>query len=1465
MTRSRERLCSISHEKPNDRSSLSRGEWQLWIVIAAVIALMTARSVLAGSGPQRAAVKLPLHAARPVRTVTAPALAKRDLGPYRATRHASAKGEPHEINETNAEIPWRLQRAKAPERFEDPALERPSRTPRPNMPAPAAGFPANGNAASVLPPDPQGAVGERYYVQWVNLQIDIFDKATGASAIGGPVDGNAVWAPLGGDCAVSNNGDPIVLYDHLARRWFLAQLTFTNHVCIAVSRSADPVTSGWYLYDYLADAGVGYFPDAPKYGVWPDGYYMSANMFSGSSFVGAQFAVFERSRMLAGDASARMLYGYADAATNDWAWALLPSDLDGPAPAAGEPNHFLTFYDDAWGEGHSDELLLFDLSVDWSTGSGSFTGPTTIDLAAAGYAFDSNLCGYNRNCIPQPGTAQGLDALASRLMYRLQYRSLGGTPTLVVTHAVDVNGSDHAGVRWYELQNAGGGWAVAQAGSYAPDADDRWSPSAALDAAGDLAVGFTTASGATYPTIRWAGRLVSDPPGSLAQGEATVVAGAGSQTSTSARWGDYSTMSVDPVDDCTFWYTSEYLDTTSPAGWKTWVASFKFNAGVAPTGLTASVGGNNGISLSWNAVSGASGYGVYRGGKAGGPYVRLATTPAGTTGYLDATAPGDIASYYVVTAFFGGACDSGYSNEVSATPPGTCDLPPIFAGIASASSLASSSCGIQLSWSAASPQCGGPVTYAVYRSTDPYFTPSLSNRLAAGLTGATYTDHAGLVSGTTYHYIVRALDQSNGQEDPNQAIASAQAAGPPISSVLYSEDFESYAEGDMAGWSTGVFNSGDANDWRGVMSCTAHSGSRIFRAGGTSCTRNYGSNKHAFAGPPPITVPAGATNVRLSFWHRWQLESGYDGAYLRLDLGGGSYTYLDPGVFLANGYNNPAGAEQWWSGAQSGFVNTVVDLDAACRAAGAAEGCAGSTLHIAFVEYTDGSVTRDGWFIDDVQVTAEVPGPCGGASGGTPEDVQYFTARATSGQVKLEWLNPSSGPYGATKICRSTTTYPDAASCTPILSWAGALNTYDASTDSGLANGTAYYYTAFVEDSAGNRSTGRHLTARPLDTSGKILWAYSSGATSLAPTGVMPGAIGTGGTWAVSNDRVLHAMNPASTGGDWPRSGSFSWTPLAMNGPAQARPPVVPTSVIPGHSLVTFLGSEDGHTYAADAHTGQLLWQSPALGSILLASPAGIFTDFGGADDLLFVGSRDAGLDNLMYLLDPTDGHIIAGFDNGGGAGGMGIISSSATVDYATNRIFFASRSRAGGSQDTLWCLQFTAGGFTKVWSKPYGDIDGAPVLLSGRLYVGNNAGVVYAVDPANGAEIWDHATGDGAVKGFIWPQYTTSTPRKLYFSTTNTVWALTDDGSSASLTWSTTAIPAPSIPLAPFGGSALYVGSSDGRLYQLDAATGGVDTSVTLGDGSATIGSPAMDVVNNMAYVGSESGAVYGVALPLQ
>src|SRR5262249_47821325 len=185
----------------------------------------------------------------------------------------------------------------------------------------------------------------------------------------------------------------------------------------------------------------------------------------------------------------------------------------------------------AWGYTSQDQLQIWRFHVDWTNPEAStFTGPVVLPTAP----FDSNLCGYSHNCLPQRGTSRKVDAIADRLMYRLQYRNFVDHETLVVNHTVDVGG-DHAGIRWYEVRDPGGAAIIRQQGTYAPDGDHRWMGSAAMDAAGDLAIGFSVSGTQTFPSIRYAGRLASDPLGTLAQGETTLVAGGGSQTDTSGR------------------------------------------------------------------------------------------------------------------------------------------------------------------------------------------------------------------------------------------------------------------------------------------------------------------------------------------------------------------------------------------------------------------------------------------------------------------------------------------------------------------------------------------------------------------------------------------------------------------------------------------------------------------------------------------------------------------------------------------------------------------------------------------------------------------------------------------------------------------------------------------------------------------------------------------------------------------
>ena len=1271
------------------------------------------------------------------------------------------------------------------------------------------------------PPDTNGDVGLNYYVQWINLAYAVFDKSTG-SRVYGAINGNTIWSGFGGRCETDNSGDPIVQYDQLANRWVLTQFAVSAspyYQCVAVSTTSNPL-GAYYRYAYSYGSNMN---DYPKMGVWPDGYYITYNMFSnGATWAGGEVCAFDRVKMIAGDPAATQQCFGPYSAYGGW----LPADLDGStSPPAGAPNYVLEF--------GSNNLQLWKFHVDWNTPANStFTGPTTISVDSF-----SQACGGGA-CIPQKGTTNQLDTLADRLMYRLAYRNFGTHESLVVNHSVSGSAASSA-IRWYELRDPNGTPTIYQSGTYEPDSTSRWMGSIAMDHMGNIAVGYSASDASTYPSIWYAGRLVSDPPGTLPQAETVLLNGTGSQTTGTTRWGDYSSLSIDPSDDCTFWYTNEYHASNGTTNWHTWIGSFKYPScsvcsATAPTGFTAAASGNNAIQLSWSAATGATEYRVYRSTTSGGPYTQVGTATAPATSYLDTNLQGGVTYYYVVTNYDGSqSCESSYSSEASATANGPCDLAPTFAGISSATA---NGCAIDLAWSAATANCGGPVSYSVYRSTTTGFTPALSNRIAAGLSGTTYTDGNGIAVGTTYYYKVRASDESNGQEDSNTVEASAATS----STGTWSEDFES----GSTGWSgTGLWHSVTSSS---CVTPPAASGTTAWYYGqDSSCDYDTGSQTTGVLTSPTISNVTSTSELSFSYW---RVVESYSGAY---DI-----------TKVEVSYDSGSTWTQVW------YLDSSNASSAGWNSSGAIALSPPSSPSSLLVRFTFDSVdalnnTYTGWLIDDIQIT----NLSGGGCSSTPSDVAYLTARSTSGQVKLEWVNPS-GTYGSTRICRDTAGYPsDPTACaTLVADVAGTAGAYDTYTDSTVTNANKYYYTAFVNNGSGVYSDGKNAWAYPFATTGKVKWSYSSAASALAPTGVRPGPIGTGGTWAVSNDRMLHGMNPTSAGGDWPRTAPYSWAPMAMNGPAQARPPVVPTTAVSGANQVIFLGSEDGHVYAANAETGTTLWQSPALGSILLASPSGMFTDFGGSFNLLFIGSRDATADNKIYMLNPADGAIITSFDNGGGGNGIGIISSAATVDYANNRIYFASRARAGGSPDTLWCLSFTGTSFTKVWSVALGDIDGAPVLYQGRLYVGNTGGTVYAVNPASGATYWSYAaSGDGAVKGFVAPEASVSLPRSLYFSTSTKVWSITDNGSSASLGWSVTSVPGPSIPLVPVGGTVLYVGSSNGDLYQLDAATGAVQTQVQLGDGTATIGSPALDGINNMAYVGSESGAVYGVVLPLQ
>jgi hypothetical protein len=436
------------------------------------------------------------------------------------------------------------------------------------MPAPLQNFAGVSNLDSVYPPDTIGDIGPKHYVQMVNLHFQIFNR-NGVSLYG-PAANNTLWSGFGAPCETRNDGDPVVLYDSIADRWLLSQFTAANPYgeCVAVSTTSDP-TGSYYRYFFQFSTSV--FYDYPKLGVWPDGYYLTANRFTGNTFSGASAIVLNRTAMLNGLAA-----GFQRFNTSTAYGVLLPSDLDGPTqPPTGSPNFILEIGTTA--------LHLWKFHVDWVTPANStLSGPTSLTVASFNI-----LCQSTRNCVPQPGTSVGLDGLGDRLMQRLVYRNFGDHESLLVSHNVNAASSGtQAGVRWYEVRNPNGSAAIYQQGTYAPDTNNRWTSSVAMDRNGDIAVGYSVSSSSVYPSIRYAGRLSTDPLGTLAQTETTLISGGGSQTGTAYRWGDYASMSIDPVDDCTFWFTTEYLATGGTAPWLTRVGSFKFPSCNNPTAVT---------------------------------------------------------------------------------------------------------------------------------------------------------------------------------------------------------------------------------------------------------------------------------------------------------------------------------------------------------------------------------------------------------------------------------------------------------------------------------------------------------------------------------------------------------------------------------------------------------------------------------------------------------------------------------------------------------------------------------------------------------------------------------------------------------------------------------------------------------------------------------------------------------------
>jgi hypothetical protein len=414
-----------------------------------------------------------------------------------------------------------------------------------------------GFTPNAAPPDTNLAVGSTQVVQWVNESFAVFNKSTHA-LLKGPVAGNSLWAGFGGSCQTNNDGDPIVQYDQVNGRWIFTQFSVSTTPflqCVAVSKTSDATgTFNRYSFSY----GNVQFIDYPKLGVWPDGYYITYNIFNnGQTFAGPKTCAWDGAAMRSGAATVKQVCFQLSTSFA----SILPADLDGTTnPPAGSPNFQLGLGANA--------LHVFKFHVDFvNTANSTYTGPTNIAVAAF-----SQACGGG-TCIPQSGTSQKLDSLGDRLMYRLAYRNRSGTQSLVVNHSI--TSGTHTGVRWYEVRVSSSGTpSLFQQGTFAPTTSFRWMGSIAMDKLGNIAMGYSVSSSTTHPSIAITGRVPTDPAGTM-EAETVVKTGGGSQLTNLNRWGDYSAMQIDPSDDCTFWYTNEYLKANGTFNWSTWITSFK--------------------------------------------------------------------------------------------------------------------------------------------------------------------------------------------------------------------------------------------------------------------------------------------------------------------------------------------------------------------------------------------------------------------------------------------------------------------------------------------------------------------------------------------------------------------------------------------------------------------------------------------------------------------------------------------------------------------------------------------------------------------------------------------------------------------------------------------------------------------------------------------------------------------------
>lgn len=790
-----------------------------------------------------------------------------------------------------------------------------------------------GSCGAGWPPDTVGDVGPNHYIQMVNTSIAIFDKATGTRLVGTTLN-NFFTGPAGTPCDTSNRGDVVVLYDPLVDRWVVTDFAWFNfntgpwYQCVAVSQTGDPVAGGWYFYAMQANSGVfaAYFNDYPKLGVWPDAYYMSANMFepAGSGF-GVRLWAINKTPLLTGGPLQEVHF---DLCLDGSCGSFLPSNLRGTPPPAGSPNYFANLTG-------LNSFDMYRFQADFVTPANStLTGPISVPIAPY------NLYG---SAIPQPGTAQGLDSLSDRLMMQLQYRNMGTHEALWATHTVDEGGL--AVARWYEVRDPAGTPTLFQQGSVNPgDGINRWMASIAADQDGNAAIGYSVSNSSVYPGIRYAGRLNGEIPGQLPQTEQVLINGTGSQTGID-RWGDYSAMSVDPNDDCTFWYTQEYYATTG-SNWQTRIGSFKFPACGQPKGTIAGRVVDSvtsaGIPNAPVIIAGVTEMAAIVQTDATGHYTMqvLPGTYAVTAGPLLPGYPtqNSAASQVVVAGSTTSVPDipltgvpnlvytavtvndtTGNGNSNGSPDPGESSV-QLFVSLSNNGAATSDGINAVLSTTTAG--------VAVTQSASPY------PNIAAGGSQANSTAYvisleSTLICGTVMQFELAVTTAQGSYSFP----FSIQASVPQPPANAYFDDFENGANG----WATG----GTGNTWAQVTS-QSYSPTHSWT---DSPSGNYANNVNSWLQSPVIDL-TGKVGIVVSAYTTYALESGFDFVYLEWSTDGGATWNAAP---LAS-----------FNGIQATWTQTA-------SPAAALDNQSNARLRYRFV--SDTGVVADGFYVDDFAVT----------------------------------------------------------------------------------------------------------------------------------------------------------------------------------------------------------------------------------------------------------------------------------------------------------------------------------------------------------------------------------------------------------------------------------------------------------------------------------------------------------------